>query len=170
VVRLQASVLSLLLTRLSQFQLFASKLLSVFVVFSAYSSQLSVKIGVVPLRSVCGLIKLASKLDGLFTVLRLVLLELITERFVLGTKRINLLTKLVVLAAQGVLLVLQLLTSLEGYSKLISHIVPLGVQAFLLDFENGSFAIGAVELRSEGCYLRVQAYTLLGSSCNIRLK
>jgi hypothetical protein len=85
---------------------------------------------------------------------------LIAKGFIFRTKRVNLLAKLIILVAQGVLLSLQLLASLERDTQLIGHVVPLGAQTFLLDFKYSEFAVGAIELRSEGLYSSIETYLM----------
>ena len=92
--------------------------------------------------------------------------ELIAQRFVLGTKGVNFLAEFIVFLGQGILLDLKLLASLERDTQLIGHVIPFGAQAFLLDFEDGGFAVGAIELRSEGLYSRLKTCSLSVKSWN----
>ena len=93
--------------------------------------------------------------------------ELIAQRFVLGTKGVNFLAEFIVFLGQGILFDLELLASLERDTQLIGHVIPFGAQTFLLDLEDGGFAIGAIELRSEGLYSRVKTCLLSVKSWNL---
>ena len=168
-VGLQSRVLGVLLTCLAQLHVSASQLLSVFVLLSAHTSQLCVQFRVLPLSCVCGLVKLLAELGRLFSVVGQVLFELIAQRFVLGTKGVNFLAEFIVFLGQGILLDLKLLASLERDTQLIGHVIPFGAQTFLLDFEDGGFAVGAIELRSEGLYSRVKTCSLSVKSRNLRV-
>ena len=65
--------------------------------------------------------------------------------------------KRVVFVDQNQLLVLELFASLESNAQLVRHVVAFGGQSLLFDLKNSDFAVGAVKLRSEGLYSRVEA-------------
>jgi hypothetical protein len=85
------------------------------------------------------------------------MVQLVTKLLVVASEGLDLLTKGVVLISQSQFLVLELFAGLEGNTKLASHVVALGSQSLLLDFEYSDFAVGAVEFRPEGLDGRVES-------------